>query len=245
MRMRRLLWLPFLFAAAFQPLAVAQDSLEERLNSDRVGYIEPGNYLAGDRVAFSIDAAGQNYYLRLDGSPEVFVLYQDRVAMGGRVLKFDSGETALSVSGWGGGLPAERTGDSTPPSLMPASTQDIQSAAADEAQHLSYTRRLNISFTANWSALSGDLSARSLLLDTMENTARGIDRFSASGAGHDALARRVESVAFEEASRPTITMNGRTLVVTFNPRHGYIGRASSRAIDRALGKILSAQRPPG
>ena len=255
MRMRRLLWLPFLFAAAFQPPALAQDSLEQRLNSDRVGYIEPGTYLAGDRVAFNIDAAGQNFYLRLEGSPEVFVLYQDRVAMGGRILKYDSGETALSVSGWGGvtlyvsaapgGLPAERTGDSSQPSPMPVSIQDIQSAAADEAQHLSYTRRLNLRFTANWNMLSGDSPARSLALDTMENTARGIDRFATSPAGHDAFAHRVETVAFEESARPTITLNGRTLGVTFNPGRGYIGRASSRAIDRALGKILSVQRPPG
>lgn len=253
--MRGLPWLPFLFAVAFQPYALAQDSLEQRLNSDRVGYIEPGTYLAGDRVSFNIDAAGQNYFLRLAGSPEVFVLYQDRAAMGGRVLKYDSGETALSVSGWGGvtlyvssapgGLPAERTGDSLPPSPMPASIQDIQSAAADEAQHLAYTRRLNLTFTANWSMLSGDASARSLALDTMENTARGVDRFAASAAGHEAFTRHVDQVALEESGRPTITLNGRTLVVTFNPGHGYIGRASSRAIDRALGKILSAQRPPG
>ena len=252
--MRRFLWLPFLFVFAFTP-SLAQDSLEQRLNSDRVGYIEPGTYLAGDRVGFNIDAAGQNFYLRFAGAPEVFVLYQDRVAMGGRVLKYDSGETALSVSGWGGvtlyvssapaGLPAERTGDSSPPSPMPVSIQDIQSAAADEAQHLSYTRRLSLSFTANWNVLSGDGPARSFALDTMENTARGIDRFAASAAGRDAFAHRVETVAFEEASRPTITLNVRTLVVTFNPARGYIGRASSRAIDRALGKILLVQRPPG
>jgi hypothetical protein len=128
---------------------------------------------------------------------------------------------------------------------MPISIQDIQSAASDEAQHLSYTRRLNISFTANWTMLSGDASARGLALDTMENTARGIDRFATSPAGHDAFAHRVETVAFEEAARPTITLNGRTLIVTFNPGRGYIGRASSRAIDRALGKILSVQRPAG
>ena len=131
------------------------------------------------------------------------------------------------------------------PSLMPVSIGEIQSAAADEAQHLSYTRRLNLSFTANWNALSGDGGARVFALDTMENTARGLDRFAASPAGHDAFARRIDTVAFEPASRPTITVNGRTLVVTFNPGRGFVGRASSRAIARALGNLLSVQQQSG
>jgi len=251
--MRRLLWLTFLFGLVFQPLALAQDSLERRLNSDRIGYLAPGSYLAGDRVAFSLDAAGQNYYLRFAGSPEVFVLYQDRAAMGGRILKYDSGEQALTVSGWGGvtlyvssapgGLPAERTGESAPPSPMPASIQDVQSAAADDAQHLSYTRRINLNFTANWGMLSSDPLARMFALDTLENIARGLDRFAASPAGHDALAHRIDVVSFEAASHPLITLNGRTLVVTFNPGRGYVGRASSRAIALALGRLLSVQQP--
>jgi hypothetical protein len=251
--MRRLLWLPILFAIAFEPLALAQDSLEQRLNSDRIGYIAPGTYLAGDHIAFNLDAAGQNYYLRLAGSPEVFVLYQDRAAMGGRVLKYDSGEPALSVSSWGGvtlyvssapgGLPAERTGESAPPNPMQASMQDVQNAAVDEAQHLSYTRRLNLNFTANWGMLSSDPLARMFALDTIENTARGLDRFASSQAGHEAFARHIDTVSFEAASHPLITLNGRTLVVTFNPARGYVGRASSRAIARALGRLLSISQP--
>jgi hypothetical protein len=249
--MRRLLWLPFLFAVAFPPPAPAEDSLQERLNSDRVGYVAPGTYVAGDKVQFTLDAQGQNYLLRLQGSPEVFVLYQDPAAMGGRLLKYDSGETALGVSGWGGvtlyvssapqGLPAERTGDSAPPAPLPVSMAEVQSAAADESQHLSYTRRLNLSFTANWGMLSGDSLARTFVLDTMENTARGIDRIASSAGGHDAFVRRIDTVSFEEAARPTILVNGRTLVVTFNPARGYVGRASSRAIARALQRLLSGQ----
>jgi hypothetical protein len=244
--MRRFLWLPILFAFALP--APAQDSLQDRLNSDRVGYIAPGTYQAADRIGFSLDAAGPNYLLRLQGSPEVFVLYQDHASMGGRVLKYDSGETALSVSGWGGvtlyvssapqGLPAERTGDSMPPSLAPVSMAEIQNAAVDEAQHLSYTRRLNLSFTANWGMLASDAVARTFALDTMENTARGLDRFAGSPAGHEAIVRKVDTVSFEEASHPTITLNGRTLIVTFNPGRAFVGRASSRAIANALGRVL-------
>jgi hypothetical protein len=253
--MRRLVWLPFLLAFAFPLAASAQDSLEQRLNADRVGYIAPGTYLAADRVQFTLDAAGQNYLLRLAGSTEVFVLYQDPAAMGGRVLKYDSGETALRVSGWGsitiyvssapGGLPAERNGDSSPPSPTSVSIQDIQNASVDEAQHLSYTRRLNLGFSANWAMLASDPTARFFALDTMQNTARGLDRLALSSAAHDALARRVDTVAFEEAARPTINLSGRTLIVTFNPARGYVGRASSRAIARALGRLLSVPVQPG
>src|SRR5271166_5238180 len=126
------------FAAFDAPFAAAQDSLESRLFADRVGYIAPGAYLAGDRVPFTLDTAGSEYLLRFAGSPEVFVLYADRVSLGGRVLKYDSGETALKVSGWGGmtlytdavpgGLPAERSGDSTPPAPASVSISDIQNA---------------------------------------------------------------------------------------------------------------------
>src|SRR5215475_12869813 len=100
--MRRLAGLSLAIAVTLAPLARAQDSLERRLNSDRIGYVEPGTYLAGDRIQFALDAAGANYLLRLAGSPETYVLYVDNAALGGRVLKYDSGETALKVSGWGG-----------------------------------------------------------------------------------------------------------------------------------------------
>jgi hypothetical protein len=245
----------FLLLALMLPLAAgAQDSIAQRLNTDRVGYLEPGTYVAADRIQFSLDALGANYLLRISGSPEIFVLYQDRASMGGRILKYDSGETALSVSGWGGltlyvpsapgGLPAERTGDSAMPAPYPVSLADVQSAAADEAQHLSYTHRLNVGFTANWNSLSDDPGARAFALDTMENTARGLDRFTASGAGREAIARRVDMVSLAEGPRPTITLNGRMLVVTFNPGRGYVGRASSRAIARALGTLFSIPQKP-
>lgn len=253
--MRRLVWLPLIFAFACPLSALGQDSLEQRLSSDRIGYIAAGTYLAGDRIPFNLDAAGPNYLLRLAGSPEVFVLYQDRAAMGGRVLKYDSGETAITVSGWGGitlyvssapgGLPAERNGDSVPPMPGSVSMQEIQNASADEAQHLSYTRRLNVNFTATWGALSVDPVARVYALDAMENTARGLDHLAAYPPAHDALAHRIDTVSFEEAARPTITFSGKTLIVTFNPARGFVGRASSRAIARALGRLLSVPVQPG
>lgn len=236
-------------ALAWPFVAHAQDP-EPQLSIDRIAYIEPGSYLAGDTVPFSLNSAGGNYLMRLGNSPEVFVLYVDHGSLGGRILKYDSGETALKVAGWGGitlytdaqpgGLPAVRTGDSYPPSPPAVSVQDMQSAASDESERLAYVRRLNIQFTADWNALSDNPGLRAFAYDTMENAARGIERFGAASAARDAFAKRIGSVAIATASRPTLALNGRTLVVTFNPGQGFAGRASSRAIARGLGNLLSA-----
>jgi uncharacterized protein DUF4908 len=231
------------------PAAHAQDSVEERLSFDRLAPIVPGVYVAGDRIGFSLDASGGEFLLRMDGTPEVFVLYPTRASLGGRVLKFDSGETAMLVAGWGGmtlytdaqpgGLPAVRTGDSVPPSPPSVSLSEMQAAAGDDGQRLGYVRHLNLSFTADWNALASDSTMRTFAYDAMENAARGLDRFAAFGPAREALVKRVNAVSIQTNSRPTIALNGRTLVVTYNPGRGFEGRASSRAIAHALSTLLS------
>jgi Domain of unknown function (DUF4908) len=220
-----------------------------QLSIDRIAYVQPGTYLAGDSVAFELTNAGGNYLLRFRGAPEVFVLYADHGSLGGRILKFDSGETALNVAGWGGmtlyteqapqGLPAVRTGDALPPQPPNVSTQDIQTAANDEAERLAYVRRINVQFAADWNSLNDNPLARAFAFDTMENTARGIERFSGGGAQREAFVKRVAGVMIVQGSRPTLGLSGRTLMVSFNPGLGFAGRASSRAIARALGNVLS------
>lgn len=243
-------WLALLAAAAIAPSLCAQD-LGGALSLDRLGYIQPGNYLAGDRVAFELDSTGGHYLLRLQGSHEVFVLYVDHGTLGGRILKYDSGETALRVAGWGGvtlytdaapaGLPAVRTGDSLPPEQPSISLQDMQSAASDESERLAYLRRLNIRFSTDWSGVADNAVLRGFAFDTMENTARGIERYCGSPAACAPLGRRVGTVSIATSSRPTVSLNGRTLIVTFDPAQGFSGRASSRAIARALRNLLPHQ----
>ena len=236
-----------LLVSATTPLC-AQDSLSERMSSQRLGDVAPGTYLAADTVRFSLAQDGDNFLLRFDGDPEVFVLYTAHASLGGRELKYDSGETALQVAGWGGmtlytdaapnGLPAVRTGDAAAPSPANVSLGDMQNAASDEAEHLAYTRGLRLNFTADWGALSGNGAMRAFAFDTLENAVRGLDRFSLSAAGRQALAGHVDTVMVQSAGKPTIGLTGKTLVVTFNPEHGYVGRASSRAIARALEKVF-------
>jgi hypothetical protein len=230
---------------AAAPCADAQDDFELPLS--RIAYIEPGTYLAGDTLTFSLVQAGNVYLFRMTGTPEIFVLYADRASLGSRVLKFDSGETALRVAEWGsitlytdeqpGGLPATRTGNASPPGPPFISLQDMQSVANDDGQHLGSTRHLVVQFDTDWNALADNSELRAFAFDTMENAARGIERFVLQGPAHEAFAHRIAKVDIKTGSRPYIALNGKTLVVTFNPSEGFIGRASSRAIARAL-KIL-------
>ncbi len=231
------------------PLAHAQESLASKLLADALGNVRSGTYLAGDSVKFTIDDYGNKYLLRIVGDPEVYVLYPNRASLGGRELKYDSGATAISVAGWGGmtlytdakpgGLPASRTGDSTTPALAPANMPDMQNAAQDEEQHLNYARKLRINVEVDWNEIASNPRERAQAFDAMENAVRGIDRFSLTPQGRAAFTAKIDTMKIIlTGSRPTATISGRTLVVSYNKNQGFAGRASSRGIARALGLLL-------
>ncbi|HVU20203.1 MAG TPA: DUF4908 domain-containing protein [Rhizomicrobium sp.] len=226
--------------------------MSARLSKERVGDVDTGTYAAGE-TNFTLDRYADKFLLRISGDPEVYVLYPDRASLGGRVLKYDSGKIALRVAGWGGmtlytdeqsgGVPAERTGDSLPPSLAPISLSDMQGAAEDEAAHLAYSHRVHLNFTADWAALAGDSRLRALCFDALQNTARGIARFATNDKARAAFAKKIDQVRLALGTKPIMYLSGRTLNVVFNAQTGYIGRASSRGIARALGQLLSVPAP--
>jgi uncharacterized protein DUF4908 len=231
-------------------LAQGQEGLGQRMSVDRIGDIDPGAYAASNGATFVLAPYAEKYLLRFANDPETFVLYVDHASLGGRVLKYDSGETALAVSGWGaltiytdqapGGLPADRAPGGSAIAPPPAlSLADMQKAASDEAAHLAYARGLHIAFLADWAALAGDTALRALTFDAMQNVARGIDRFAANAAARTAMAARMDSVRMIAGGRPTIALHGKTLMVTFAPTRGFEGRASSHGIARALGQLLA------
>jgi len=237
------------FCLCLAGAAQAQDEMNARLSQERVGEIASGSYNAGN-LNFTLDHYGDKFLMRISGDPEIYVLYTDHAPLGGRVLKYDSGAVVIRASGWGNltlytdtqpdGIPAERTGDSIPPALGMISLSDMQTAAEDESQHLAYSRRIRLNFTADWNALAGDARLRALCFDAMENAARGIDRFATIPPALSALAQRVDIVRIELGNKPVIFLSGRTLNVTFNGQMGYAGRASSRGIARVLGQLLSS-----
>lgn len=241
-----------LLCASLAGAALAQDEMSTRLSRERVGDIVAGSYAAGS-LDFTLDHYQDKYILRFAGDPEVYVLYADHAPLGGRALKYDSGATAIRVAGWGGmtlytdtapgGVPAERTGDTLPPSLGMISLSDMQNAAEDEAEHLAYSRAVRLNFTADWSALAGDSRLRALCFDAMENAARGIDRFVIRPQARAAFIKKIEGVRMALGTKPLMFLSGKTLNVTFDAQHGYAGRASSRGIARALGQLLSVPTP--
>ncbi|MBS0472610.1 MAG: DUF4908 domain-containing protein [Proteobacteria bacterium] len=241
----------FLFAAFLVFAGIGAGYAQEgaRLSFERLGELQTGTYSTSTGVSFSLDRYGDKYLMRVAGEPEIYVLYVDGGTLGGRVLKYDSGATAIQVSGWGAltiytdaqpsGLPAERTAGSTAPAVQPVSLSEMQGAAEDESEHLAYVRGLHIAFDADWSALSGDPELRALAFDAMQNAARGIDRFTANPAARQKMAARVGVIHLATGGKPTIDLVGKVLTVTFVPAHGFAGRASSHGIARALGQMFS------
>jgi hypothetical protein len=233
--------------------AYAQDSLGARLMMDRLGDIQTGTFTAGDSVRFTLSRYSEKYLMRFDGDPEIYVLYADHGSLGGRVLRYDSGGTALAVSGWGAmtiytdaapaGLPAERNGDCPVPVLPQVSLAAVQAAADDEGQHLAYMHGIRMSFATDWAQLAADAGLRVLTFDAMQNAARGIDRFALNAKARAALVAKMDSVEILTGGHPTIALHGRTLLVTFAPGRGFAGRASSHGIARALGQLLSVPTP--
>jgi hypothetical protein len=227
----------------------AQDELGARMSQERIGDVRPGTYSAGDQLKFTLTHYLDHYLLRFLGDTEIYVLNVDHGSLGGRVLKYDSGATALQVSGWSAitlytdnqpsGVPAERTGDAVLPSVAPISLADMQRAAADEADHLAYARGVHLFFIAEWPALAGNAAMRAFAFDALQNAARGVDRFARSAAARAALTAKVGSIQLQAGARAVVTLRGRILSVTFNPAQGFSGRASSRAIANALGEILA------
>lgn len=227
--------------------------VNDRLSQQRIGAITSGEFVAGDSQRFTLARYRGEFLMRLAGDPETYVLYADYGSMGGRVLRYDSGAVAIQVAGWGSmtiypdakpdGLPAMRTGDAQSLSIGSVSQAQLLGAAEDEASHIAYVSGVRISFTADWNSYSGDSAWRAQLYDTLENTSRGIIRLSANPAARAAFAQRISTVHFQISNKPLIQITGRTLIVTFNPRQFYMGRASSRAIAFALGKILRTPVP--
>ena len=240
----------FLIGTSLAGAGELDSSLQARLSSDRLGHVETGTYQAGESAQFELGTAGTAYLLRCNGSPEVFVLAPESGSMGGRVLRYDSGETALQVSGWGGitfytdadpgGLPAVRTGTVPAFSLPAVSAEDIRVAADDMAEAIERSRRMSLAFSVDWSSVPDTSFARARALDAMENIARGIERLGRSLRLRQILSRRISEVLIAKGGTPAVKLSGKILLITFNPETGYEGRASSRAIASALGTLLGA-----
>jgi len=235
--------------------ALADASLATKLEAQRIGFIESGTYQAGEDVTFTLANWNGKYLLRFNGDPEVYVLYPSSTVMGGRILKYDTSRTAISVSGWGGitvytdkhpsGLPAVRADAHDPvfPAIQPTTFRELRNAAEDESAHLAYAHTVRITFLADWARLAQRPKAWAQVFQAIENAGRGIEQFTADAKGRDIVSRKLQAVRLQDGMRPAIAISGKTLLVTFDANKTYAGRPSSRAIQRALGHMLGQEKP--
>ncbi len=206
-----------------------------------------GLYVANDTVPFLLQNSGPYVKLRFAGSDEIFYLSNEPAPLGGRVLKYDTGEVALKVSGWGGvtlyteqvrsGMPAEREGDIAEFNPLPMRARDIRQFAAALAQELLIKSDLAIGFTADWADLSKRDAAsderRTLASDAMRNATYAILKLARQGM-HSALDKGLHIIRVLQAPKPEVRLQRGVLTVSYAPQEGSSGRPSSLAIALSL-----------
>jgi hypothetical protein len=206
-----------------------------------------GRYLIDDQVRFMIAVDGQ-IKLRFIGSDEIFYLASEPAPLGGRVLKYDTGEVVLQVAGWGGltlytdanpgGIPAERADDEVDNFAPPAvASTDVRSFALKLTQELALAYPFGVGIAADWDAIAESDTARALAVDAMRNANYAV-RMLAEGPDREALSERFHLIRVTAGSEPEARMQDGVLLITYTPDRGASARPSSRAIARVLAQAF-------
>lgn len=207
-----------------------------------------GRYMADDQIRFMIDLEDDQIRLRFLDSDEIFYLTNEPAPLGGRVLKYDTGEVALQVAGWGGltlytendrgGVPAERADDELDGFVpTPVAAKDVKGFALKLAQDLAVAHDFGIGFAADWEELAQGDGVRALAVDAMRNAAYALGRL-ASGPEREAIADRFHVVRVTAAAEPGAKIDDGVLVISYTPEGGPSARPSSRAIERVLAETF-------
>ncbi|HET7086850.1 MAG TPA: DUF4908 domain-containing protein [Rhizomicrobium sp.] len=225
--------------------------MASRLAAERTGQVQAGVYSAGEANNFILEPYGSGkYLLRFADHAENFVLTVERASLGAKVLKYDTGTTAVRISVWGGltlytqdapqGIPATYQGSRPPAATLAISANELQTAFNDEASHLTYVQNIALKFSADPAVLAADAETRGRAFDALTNAAVGIERFlAATPSARQILIKRINNVKVAEGGKPTIAISGQTLLVSFVPGEGHEGHASSLAIQQELTKLLA------
>ena len=204
-----------------------------------------GSYVTNDVPSFMIDRLDDQVRLRFVGSDEVFYLTSEPASLGGRVLRYDTGDVALTVAGWGGvtlytgempwGIPAEHQASLTAPMVpRPLAAKDMKPLAdrlsKDVAQHGAFS----VGFSADWDALEKQAEpTRALAVDSMRNAAYALEQM-ANETERPAIAKGLHMVRVGPAAQPGVAVQRDSLVVSYSPQGGPSARPSSLAIAHAL-----------
>jgi hypothetical protein len=202
-----------------------------------------GLYVANDDLQFMLDTSDGQARLRFPGSDEVFYLSSEPAPLGGRVLRYDTGEVALQVAGWGGvtlytegtrsGIPAERQDEATGFDAAILAGSDVRPFAAKLTGELFWRDGLAVGFTADWDLLARAPDARALAGDAMRNAAYALKQV-AKGDRHAAITAGLHVVELIRADKPGVELRKGVLTVAYAPDSGPSARPSSYAIARAL-----------
>lgn len=207
-----------------------------------------GRYMTDDQLRFMMDIKDEQIRLRFLDSDEVFYLTSEPAPLGGRVLKYDTGEVAFQVAGWGGltlytddergGVPAERADDETDNfEPAPVAAKDVRGFALKLAQGLEQMHDFGVGFVADWEDLAQGDGARALAVDAMRNAAYAIGNLGGS-PDRDAIWRNFHMVRVVPAAEAGARMDDGVLVVSYAPEAGPSARPSSRAIARVLAEAF-------
>ena len=215
-----------------------------------------GRYLADDQLKFMIDHDGDRTRLRFLGGDEVFYLSSEPAPLGGRALKYDTGDVALQVAGWGGvtlytaedpsGVPAEHADDDIDDfEPKPVAGRDLKAFAARLSQTLVTGFDFAVGFTADWDELAtADAEKeRGLAVDSMRNAARAV-ALIAGGEKRALIAERFHLVRVLEAAQPGLRLQEGTLTISYAPQLGSGARPSSLAIVKILEAGFSQAASP-
>jgi hypothetical protein len=232
------------FVAVSFVVAQEDDGAERPLIAPMPTAPEEGRYLAGDEIEFWVDNQGDEVRLRFADNEEVFYLSGEPSSLGGRVFKYDTGDVALAVSGWGGltlytdavpsGIPAEHTGDAPNLDPRPVTARETQTFAAELSRRLDTELDLEIGFAANWDRISRGNRVRTLAMDSMRNATYALETLSATPMTKAATASRIRIVRVIAAEAPAVKVENDTVTITFNANGEAWDRPSSRAIREAI-----------
>jgi hypothetical protein len=209
-----------------------------------------GAYVTNDVPSFNIDIRADEIRLSFVGSEEVFYLTSSPAPLGGRVLKYDTGEVALMVSGWGGvtlysdempsGVPAELLRANALPSPIapintrPAQIADVKTLADQLAADVARRGLFRIGFSADFEMLSRENeTTRSLAAEAMRNAAYALGQMT-NKSEREAAAKILRQVRVNPAAQAGAAIQNGALVVSYAPGGGPSARPSSLAISRLL-----------
>ncbi len=207
---------------------------------------EDGHYFAEDDVEFWIDHHGEddNARMRFVGNDEIFYLTSDPSTLGGRVLKYDTGDVALAVSSWGGvtlytrkrpnGLPAERMGDAPDLDPTPVAAGQTQSLALEIVKALEERENLDIGFAANWERVARGNRVRALTIDSLRNASNALAELASTASTRAAYAERIKVVRIVTSNTFDIRVSGDTVTILVDANGEPWERPSSRAIIEAI-----------